>query len=734
MAVDRSATREELDRPTALSDRRSSIERMLAPHSIAVIGASRDPAKRGHQAVAALLELGFPHPIYPVNPGGGTILGLPVAREIADIDDHVDLALIVTPAPTVPRILEQAADAGVGGAVVIAVGFAESGADGRFLEDEIAALAARTGMRVIGPNTSGVFNTHAAVNLVGVPDIPVGPISVLTQSGNMLLSLIEDTRAVGGPGFATFVGVGNQTDVGFEDLLDEVARDPSTRAIALHCEGFRDGRALLGELHKAATRTPVVLLKGGTSEAGSRAALSHTAALAGSGVVSEAVLRQAGADVVERSDELAAVASVLAGAPIPRGARTAVLADGGGHATLCADALSRVGLPLAELQPATRHALTELYGAAASVTNPVDVAGATDDDPSLFTEGARTLLADEGVDLLVIVGLLGGYQVRFGSHLADAEQAAAVALAALPAASGKPVIVQSSYASHHTQPQLTLNAHGVPVLGSIDHGARAAAALVHRAHFVETSRKRSTFVPLPKHTSPARRTRSRGRRALTEPDARRLLSELGHGLQVDSWRLVASADEAAQAVTDLGGRCALKVVSSQVVHKSDVGGVVLDVTPDGAAEAFQGILDAVAHHLPGASVDGILATPMAPNGVELIIGGSHDLAFGPIIAFGPGGTLVELLGPPAFRSAPITSLEAAELLQQQPVSHLLDGHRGAPRVDRTALAACLVAVSKLIAGNPSISELDLNPVIASASCITAVDARIIVSDDQRHVP
>lgn len=707
---------------------------MLTPRSIAVIGASRDPAKRGHQAVAALLELGFPHPIYPVNPGGGTILGLPVARDIAEIDERVDLALVVTPASTVPGILELAADAGVGGVVVIAVGFAESGADGRFLEEEIAAVAARTGMRVIGPNTSGIFNTHAAVNLVGVPDVPVGSISVLTQSGNMLLSLIEDTRAVGGPGFATFVGVGNQTDVGFEDVIVAVARDPSTRAIAMHCEGFRDGRALLAELHKAATRIPVVILKGGTSEAGSRAALSHTAALAGSGVVSEALLHQAGADVVERSDELAAVAGVLAGAPLPRGARTAILADGGGHATLCADALSRVGLPLAELHPATRHGLTELYGAAASVANPVDVAGATDDDPLLFTEGARMLLADAGVDLLVIVGLFGGYQVRFGTHLADAEEAGAVALAALPAASGKPVIVQSSYASHHTQPQRTLNAHGLPVLGSIDHAARAGAALVRRAHFVETSGSRSTFVPLRAETKPSSQAHISQPRALTEPEARRLLGERGNGLQADAWRLVASADDAIRAVIELGGRCALKVVSSQVVHKSDVGGVVLDVTPDAAAKAFEGVLETVARHVPGASVDGVLVTPMAPLGVELIIGASRDPVFGPILAFGPGGTLVELLGPPAFLSAPITPLEASELLQQQPISDLLEGHRGAPPVDRSALAACLVAVSNLIASNPAIAELDLNPVIASSSRIVPVDVRIIVSDQQAQEP
>ncbi|MGH2873408.1 MAG: acetate--CoA ligase family protein [Solirubrobacteraceae bacterium] len=726
MAIDRSATRVAIGSPSASSEQRSRIERLLTPHSIAVIGASSDPAKRGHQAVAALLKLGFPHPIYPVNPAGGTLLGLPVVRQIAEISEPVDLALVATPATTVPAILEQAAACGVGGAVVIAVGFAESGADGRLLEDRIADIAARSGMRVIGPNTSGIFNTHAAVNLVGVPDLPPGPISVLTQSGNMLLSLLEDTRAVGGPGLGMFVGVGNQTDVGFEDVIEAIARDSNTRVIAMHCEGFRDGRALLVELRKAATRKPVVILKGGTSDAGSRSALSHTAALAGSAVVSEAVLRQAGADLVQRSDELAAVASVLAAAPLPRGARTAVLADGGGHATLCADALSRVGLPLAELGPATCEQLRGLYGRAASVANPVDVAGATDEDPRLFTEGARLLLADEHVDLLVIVGLFGGYQVRFGAHLAKAEQAGADVLAGLPVALGKPAVVQSSYASHHTPPQRTLNAHGLPVLGSIDHAARAAAALVRRAHFVNTAGSRSTFAAIAADAEPSKQPAALRRRALTEPEARRLLGKLGDGVGTDRWRLVTSPGEAGRAVAQLGGRCAIKVVSNQIVHKSDVGGVLLDVTPAAAADAFAAIVCTVADNAPEATVDGVLVTPMAPTGVELMIGGSHDPTFGPMIAFGPGGTLVELLGQPAFRRAPITMLEASELATEQPISRLLDGYRGATGVDRPTLAQFLVEVSKLIAGNPEIAELDLNPVIAAGPHLVPVDARIVV--------
>jgi acetyltransferase len=697
---------------------------MLDPASIAVVGASANPTKRGHRAVAALLSAGFKGTVHPINPNEDEILGLPVLRNLADLPGPVDVALVATPAKVVPAVLRDAAAAGVAGVVILAVGFSESGEVGRALELEIFDIAATTGLRVIGPNTSGIFNTHAGINLVGVPGVPTGPISIISQSGNMLLSILQDTKAVGGPGFATYVGVGNQTDVQYHELVAALGEDPPTRAIEIHCEGFVDGRKFLQAVAKVTRRKPVVLLKGGTSEAGRRSALSHTGALAGSAVVTASVLEQAGVEVVQRSDELAVITSILATAPRARGDRIAVLADGGGHATLAADAVSSLGLPLATLALSTQAALRSAFGAAAAVGNPVDVAGATDSDPSLFTEGARVLLADDQVDILLIVGLFGGYQVRFGQHLADQEHAAAETLVAVAAASSKPMIVQSCYAGAHTAPHVVLSDHAVPVVGSIDHAARACLALARRSAFLASGPDRSYFGS----ASPSRPEGSRSPATLTEPEGRALLVQ--EGLAIDGWLVVHSTGDAETAVRQVGGPAALKVIAPQIVHKSDVGGVRTDVLPGTAGQSYLEILSSVALLAPDAHVEGVLVTAMAVPGVELLIGGMQDPTFGPVLAFGPGGTLVELLNSTAFRAAPITLLEADELMAARAVSHLLDGYRGGAKVDRSALGAFLVNVSQLLAKRSDILELDLNPTIAVGTAITPVDVRVIVNATQ----
>ncbi len=697
----------------------SRLERMLYPRSVAVIGASRNPAKRGFQAISALLESGYDLPIYPVNPAGGTILGIPVFKSIQSVPAPVDLALVATPAELVPDVIAGAAAAGVAGAVVLAVGFGETGPAGHLLEKQVRDVVASTSIRVIGPNTSGLFNTHAKVNLVGVANVPVGPISVLTQSGNMLLSLIADMKAMDGPGFATYVGVGNQTDVSYDELLLALADDDRTNAVAVHCEGFQDGRAFLRSAAAVVKRKPVVLLKGGRSEAGRRSALSHTGAIAGSAVVADAVLRQAGVEVATRSDELATLTSVLATTPLPVGDRVAVLADGGGHATLASDALTAEGLPLATLSDRTQARLRQLLGTAASVTNPVDVAGATDRDPALFGDCAKLLFEDDEVDMVLVVGLFGGYQLRFGAHLASAEETAAHAMSEHAGSCGKPLLVQTCYASERTVPQQILRRNAVPILASIDAAARCCAALVRRSRFLATAESRSSFT-----TTPAASASSTAKHALTEPDARVLLADAG--IPTGGWRLVTTVEEARDAVVGFDAPCALKIVSPDIVHKSDVGGVRLNVTVDSAGESFIDLFATARKNQPDATIDGVLVTPMA-YGVELIIGGVRDQTFGPLVAFGAGGTLVELLHGASFRAAPLTTVEAHELLGEEPVARLLDGYRGAPSVDRSALAALLVTISQLMADRPEIVELDINPVLASGDTFVAADARIVVS-------
>ncbi|MGV9544380.1 CoA-binding protein [Nocardia beijingensis] len=329
---------------------RAALERLLDPRSIVVVGASADPAKRGHQVIRALREGGYAHPVYPVNPNADRILGLDVCASIDEVPAGADVALIAVPAAAVPGVLRECAAAGIAGAVVLANGFGEIGADGADLAAALVEVIEETGIRVIGPNTSGLLNLTSGANLVGLRDVPRGPISVITQSGNMLLSLVNDDRAAKGPGFHAYVGLGNQADVRYDECLVELARHPETGVVAIHSEGFADGRSFLVAAARTVPETPVVLLRGGRSEGGRRAAASHTGSIAGSDAVATAVLRQAGVELVDRSDELAVVAGALAlCAPIAPGRTVAVLSDGGGHAALAADALAARGIEAARL-------------------------------------------------------------------------------------------------------------------------------------------------------------------------------------------------------------------------------------------------------------------------------------------------------------------------------------------------------------------------------------------------
>lgn len=696
------------------------LARLLDPRSIAVLGASTDPGKRGYQAVRALLADGYRHPVYPVNPRGGSLLGLPIVRAIGEVPGPVDVALIATPAHTVPAVLRDCAKAGVAGAVVLANGFRESGPEGVELETQLRDVVADTGIRLIGPNTSGVFNLRSGANLVGLPNVPRGPVSVLTQSGNMLLSLVADNRAAGGPGFDIYVGLGNQADVGYDECLTFLAGHASTGAVAVHAEGFRDGRAFLVAAAAATPTRPVVVLSGGRSDAGRRSALSHTGAVATSADVTTAVLRQAGVEVITRSDELAIVASVLATSPVPPvGKKVAVLSDGGGHATLTVDAFDGRGVPLAALSARTRHTLRALLGPTAAVHNPVDVAGATDSRPGLFVDAAQALIDDEQVGLVVMIGLFGGYHLRFDERLKAEEEHTAEQLAVLSKRSGTPILVQSCYAVDHPTPHDFLRRGGIQVLDSIDHTVRAATALMTRAHRLATAADRSCL-RLPQAVSPS----TEPGRLLSEPVARLLVESAG--ITTGEWRSVTTAEEALDAVAGFGRPCALKVVSADVAHKSDAGGVRLGVTAATAADDFATMLADVGAAVPDAIIEGALVTPMADRGVELLVGVTRDPVFGPIVAFGLGGVLVEALRDVAFRAAPLTGLEAREMIEETAAARLLDGVRGLPKIDREELADFLVRVGDFAGSTPGLRELDLNPVIANATGLVPVDVRVVL--------
>lgn len=706
------------------NDGRSSLHRTLSPSGIAVIGASSDPTKRGYQAIRALKDDHYGGDIYGVNPRGGETCGVRFVASISALPHGVDVALVALPGRLVPDTLRQLSERGVAGAVVLANGFGEADTEaGRSLNAELHRAIAETGVRVIGPNTSGILNIQEGVNLVGLPNVKAGPVSVITQSGNMLLSLVEDSSQQQGPGFASYVGLGNQADIGYHECIDYFAENATTGAIVLHCEGLTEGRAFLQSASNAFSKKPIVMLRGGRSEVGQRAAMSHTGSIAGPDDTAVAVLEQAGVELVDRSDELAVVAGVMATTTsIAQGTAVAILADGGGHATLAADSLVARGVKLATFHEETEDRLRSVLGEAASIRNPVDVAGATDSDPTLFADAVNVLLSDRNVGMVLIVGLYGAYHLRFDPKLEPAEDATAQRLIAIQRTREKPVLVQSCYAGRNVANHTRLRGAGIQVLSSIDHATRAVEALSRRGNRLATQIERTDFrVPFDSETAGDGSQLKTG--LLSEPIARGLIEK--SGINLGPWSFAESANELTEAIRSFDRPCAVKVVSEQVVHKSDIGGVVLNVAAEDGSRAWDQIVADVDAAVPGAVIDGMIAAPMAEPGVELLVGATRDPIFGPIVAFGSGGVLVEALKDVSFRAAPLTAIEATELIDETLASRLLEGYRGLPPVNREELASFLVTVGDFIASEPRITEIDFNPVIARDEAIQPVDVRIV---------
>ncbi len=709
---------------------RSPLHSIFTPRAIAVIGASNDPTKRGYQAVKQLLRDGFDQPVYPINPKAPDILGLKAYPAVAAVEGPIDLALVCTPARTLPKLLAECGAKGIKGAVILAAGFGEAGPAGKVLEEETLAAARAHGIRLIGPNTNGVFNLHQRMNLVGVSDAEPGNIAIVSQSGNMMLALITEAHRRRQLGFSSYVGVGNQLDVRFNEYLEYFDEDENTAVPVLYVEGFKNGRRFLDVAREVTQRKPVVVYKSGRTEAGQASASSHTGSLAGSFALTRDLLRQAGVTVVEQSDKILSVAEGLSLLPPAGGNRVAILADSGGHGTITTDALVEAGLAPAAISTETRDALAEILPAQASLANPVDVAGGTDDNPAVFAKCARVLLADPGVDLLMIVGMFGGYAVRFAESLSQAEIETSAEIGALARTEGKPVIVQSLYATHKPEPLSVLRKAGVPLFIWPENAVRCAAESVRYG----AARRRLAGNP-PVVVGAARadagaivdKAKADGRSALFEHEAKQLLSR--YGIEVPETRLLRDPADAADAAALFGDRrLAMKVVSQDILHKSDAGGVKLNVSGRETIEAARReILANAEAYDPAARVEGVLATPMARPGVEVIIGVVQDPIFGPVMMFGLGGVFVEVLKDVAFRAIPMSRADAYEMLEQIQSRKILEGARGNPPVDKEALVDLMMAVAELAQAHPEIAEIDLNPVIVRADGLDVADARMILA-------
>ncbi len=707
------------------------LEKVLNAASVAIVGASKNKVKRGYQAIQTLLRDGFEGEIYPVNPNEDMILGKRCYKDITEIPAPVDLALITTPARTIPGILKKCGEKQVAGAVIIAGGFRELGEKGKELEAQTVEAAKAAGVRLIGPNTSGIINLKTRMNLVGIRDVPPGNIALLCQSGNMALTLITEASIRRHEGFTYYVGVGNESDVKFHEYLAFFRNDKDTKAILMYVEGMSEGRKFLQEAYKTSIEKPIVLLKSGRSATGKKSAGSHTGSLAGMSEVSKRAFERAGIIVIENSDELFPVAETLSTQPPVKNNRIAILADGGGHATIAADLLSDSGILLPELSDTTRAKLRKILPEAASVVNPVDVAGGTDADPALFADCAKIILKDPAVGGLLMVGLFGGYGIRFEKGLAIGEEAAAHQLGAMVRKRNKPIFVHSLYSSHPSHALDLLRHYDIPIHDSLDIACKCMASLCKYGDYLKSYHTKTNFVF--NWRSKARKegvhiieaARKDGRSVLLENEAKQLVQL--HGAEAFPGQVARSEDEAWQIAGTMNGHIALKIVSPDILHKSDARGVLLDLyTENDIRDGYRRIVENARAYRPNADIRGVLVTPMAEKGLEIIIGTKVDDQFGPVIMYGLGGIMVEIMKDVTFWVLPVSSVACRKMIEDTRSSVLLNGVRGQPGYDKKALRRLIATCSELIEAYPEIDEMDLNPVMLYENGLNIVDARIIL--------
>lgn len=700
-----------------------SVRGILEPRAVAVIGASRTPGSIGHRLVANLRAGGFTGPIYPVNPGATEIDGLRAYPTVTAIGAPVDLAVIAVPAAAVETVVQDCAGAGVRGVVVISAGFAETSAAGREAEARLTSLVRGSGMRMVGPNCMGILNTapEVSLNATFAPTWPPpGNIGMLSQSGALGLAVLDYARSLN-VGLSSFVSVGNKADVSGNDLLCYWAEDPHTRVIVLYLESFGNPRKFARIAPDVARQKPIVAVKSGRSAAGTRAASSHSAALANLDVAVDALFEQAGVIRTDTLEQLFDVAALLATQPVPAGPRVGVVTNAGGPGILVADACEAHGLSLPELTPASQARLREILPAQAAVTNPVDmIASATAEQ---FEKCVAIVGDDPNIDSVVAIFIP-----------VDEAQIEPV-VAALGAGAGrvppdKPVIAVF-IAARAAPDRLHGGARGRLPVYRFPEDAALALAAAHR-YGRWRCRPRGTMQSLDRFAYTAvRAVVDRVLAAADGPvwvgpaDLATMLWAAGIRFAPGQLTTVAEAPAAAEW---LGYPLVVKAVAPGLVHKSDVGGVVLGL--ESAAEVRDAVaaLDArmIAAGLP---LEGVLLQREVRGGIEALVGVTTDPTFGPLLVCGLGGVLVELVRDVSFRLTPVTDVDAAEMLDRLRARKLLDGYRGAPPGDKDALISAIMRVSALVAAVPEVLELDLNPVkvLAPGQGAIVVDGRMRIA-------
>lgn len=729
------ASQSEAKPPSAAAPAGPSLGCFFAPRSVAVIGASERPGSVGRALLENIADFGGA--VHAVNPKHATVLGRRAWPRIEAVPGPVELALVATPAATVPEVIRDCVRAGVRGAIVLSAGFRECGPAGAALEREMLAEARRGGLRIIGPNCLGLMAPHAGLNATfAAPLAQPGHVAFVSQSGALCSAVLDWSRREK-VGFSAFVSVGSMLDVGWGDLIDALGDDPRTRSIILYMESIGEARAFLSAAREVSFSKPIVVVKVGRTAAAARAAASHTGALTGSDAVIDAAFRRAGVLRVATIEDLFDLAEILAKQPAPRGRRLGIVTNAGGPGALAVDQLVAIGGELAPLAPETLAGLDAVLPAAWSRGNPVDLLG--DADAARYERAIDLVTRDPNTDGVLVILT----PQAMTDPLAVAQGIGRIG----PRPGGKPLLASWMGGPGVAAGEAVLNEAGVPTFPYPERAAVAFDYLWRHGDNVRALYETPVLAPAP--PAPAgtypdpddvlRAARRQRRTLLTQAESKQLLA--AHGIPVVPAFAAETEDAAVERARALGYPVAVKVDSRVVTHKRAAGGVRLDVrSAEGVRQAWRAIRRAVTERAGPEAFLGVTVERMVPpDGVELLLGSSVDAQFGPVVVFGAGGRLVEVLSDRALGLPPLTSTLARQLIAGTRIAQALAGAPGQPAVDLAALEQLVVRFSQFVAAHPRIKEVDINPLFAGPGGLVALDARIILhdpdlADEQLPVP
>ena len=706
---------------------RASLDSFFFPRSAAVIGATDRAGTVGGVLLGNLLRSKFPVKVFAVNPAHEEVLGLKTYRNVRDIEAPVDLAVVITPAATVPSIIGECVDARVKSAVVISAGFREQGVEGAKLEEEIKSHLGRgsSSLRLIGPNCMGFMNPIVGLNATFSGFMPQkGSVAFLSQSGALQTAILDWSRCEQ-VGFSAIVSTGSMLDVGWGDLIRYFGDDPHTKSILLYMESVGDARSFLSAAREIALTKPIIIIKAGRSEAASRAAASHTGALTGSDEVFDAAFRRCGVLRVQNIADLFYMAEVLSKQPRPLGPRLTIVTNAGGPGVLATDALMATGGELTALTPDSLRALSELLSPHWSHANPIDVLA--DADPERFVKAVDIAAKDPGTDgVLAIVA---------PQALADPTQVAE-RMKAHARSSGKPLLASWMGASDVADGTAILNTAGIPTFSYADTAARAFTYMWRYTYNLRGLYETPALVEGPEPSDDDRikleefvlRVRANRRSMLNEFEAKQLLAN--YGIPVVETRVANNETEAVARAEEIGYPVVLKVLSSTIAHKTELDGVHLRLqNADRVREAFRAIQASVTEKAGPEHFSGVTVQPMIRrDGYELIVGSSVDAQFGPVILFGTGGVMVEVYRDRALALPPLNTTLAQRLMEQTHIYSAFKGVRGRKPIDVAKLEELLVRFSRLVVEQPWIKEIDINPLLATPERLLALDARVVLQD------